>query len=131
MFANQFEYEGKKDLYIRLPENLQDKSPLQLALPKEFAGKTLKVVAVENEDTPYESDEVYADRQTSMLRYYGDADYWNPYEYVRTVVEGNPDCDYEECTYGCHVVSCAVHQGYASDAPMEVSYIRSEKLRKK
>ena len=130
MFADQFDLMDRKELYIRLPKNLQDKEELTLTLPGELAGKTLKIVAVENEDTPYECDEVYADSESKALRYYGDEEYWKPCEYVHTVVKGNPDCDYAECTYECQVVSCAVHQGYASDAPLELRYVRSEQLRK-
>ena len=121
--------DGKR-MFIRLPKDLDNLAVLKLVLPKEMAGKTLEIVCMDNDSihVPFEHDAIKGENDHSVLAYFGDDDYWKPEEYCRTVVEGNPDCDYSECNYECHVVSCAVHQGYASDRPLEISYIRSEKL---
>ena len=122
---------NNKRMYIRLPDNMENLSVLKLVLPKEMAGKTLAIDCIPNNSIhiPFEKDAIKAENDHSQLAYFGDDEYWEPKEYTRTVVEGNPSCDYSECTLECHVVSCAVHQGFASDRPMKISYTRSDKMK--
>lgn len=118
-----------KDLYIRLPKELEDKSVLTLVLPKELAGKTLKIVPKDSQHTPFERDAISKDDNKKILRYYGEDFYWKPQKISRIVVKANPKCDYETCTCECNMVSCPVHQGFASDEPMKVEYIQSNKMK--
>lgn len=133
MNNNRVSLKDEKSLYVRIPGNLDSMSIVELTIPKSFAGKTLKIKLLESDDSsiPFESDAIEAETDNSVLCYCGSDSYWEPENYSRTVVEGNTDCDYSECNYDCHVVSCAVHQGYASDAPLVIAYVRSNKLKKR
>lgn len=120
-----------KELFIRIPENYYSDEAITLKLDSSLAGKTVKIIAVNNHNTPFEDDVIADTCENSEIDYYGDAKKdWDAKDTSHYVVEGNPDCSYSECTYECHVVSCPVHQGYASSAPMRVGCIRSRKLHK-
>ena len=121
--------EAKKDLYIRIPDNIDDYSILMLEMLKACAGKTIKISTIDNKDAPFEKNAIVAESDSGKLVFEGDEEYWEPEDYSRTVVEGNPDCDYSECTGDCHVVSCPVHQGMASGAPKRIGYIRSSMVK--
>ena len=121
--------DGEKKLYIRIPDNIDDYSVLMFEMLKKCAGKTIMISTIENKDAPFEKDAIVEEANKNTLTFYGDEDYWDPEDFSRTVVEGNPDCDYSECTGDCHVVSCPVHQGMASAAPKRIGYIRSSKVK--
>ena len=117
-----------KDMHIRIPKELKSESVLTLAIPKEMAGKTLKVVVEDNQDAPFERDAIRQNREKAVLRYFGEESYWEPEKVFRIAVKGNQNCNYGECYTGCQVASCAVHQGFASDEPIKIDYIRSDKV---
>ena len=119
-----------KDMYVRLPKNLDDMAKMIVFLPKELAGMTLKIEAIRScrHEIPFEKWTIEASGEAVVMTYYGDDEYWQPQEDVRIAVEGNPDCDYEECNAECHVVSCPVYQGLESDAPIEIHYVKSDKV---
>ena len=121
--------DGEKNLYIRIPENIENYSVLMFEMLKECAGKTIMISTIENKDAPFEKDALVAETDSNALTFYGDETYWEPENHSRVVVEGNPDCEYSDCTPDCHVVSCPVHQGYASGAPKRIGYIRSDKVK--
>ena len=118
----------KKNLYIRIPDNIEDFSVIMFEMAKDCAGKTIRISTIDNKDAPFEKDAIVQETNSDTLVYYGDDEYWNPEDRSRVVVEGNPDCDFSECTGECHVVSCPVHQGYASSNPRRIGYIRSSKV---
>ncbi len=118
--------DGKR-MFIRLPKNLEDCSELKLVLPKEMAGMTIEVTtdgkcSVE----PFDEQAIYADGDTFAIRYYGSDTYWKPEKVTRTVVEGNPHCEYGECQ-DCHNVTCLVYQGYMPSSPLEIEYLQSKR----
>lgn len=118
-----------RPLYIRIPENIDDFSILMLEMPKDCGGKTIRISTMDNNKAPFEKDAITQETESETLTYYGDEKYWEPEDHTRVVVEGNPDCDYSECTGECHVMSCAVHQGYASSAAKKIGYVRSKKVK--
>ena len=117
-----------KDMYIRLPKGLKNTSILMLAVPKELADKTLKIVAEDNQDAPFERDAISENDEDAVLRYYGEESYWEPEKIFRVAVKANPNCNYGECSNECHVASCPVHQGFATAEPIKIEYVRSDKL---
>jgi len=118
-----------KDLYVRIPESLHKIGLLKIILPEECTNKTLHITVIDNDEAPFAKDAIYCEGEKSDLSYFGRSEIWEPTEYSRTVVKGNPDCDYSECNLECHVVSCAVHQGYESSEPLEIKYLRSDKVK--
>lgn len=127
-----FSTDAKKQLYIRLPDNLRSYSELTLLLNSSLAGKTLKISVADPKEIPFDYDTIAETSGDTEINFYGDSEEdWDAIDRSRLVVEGNTDCLYSECTNECHVVSCGVHQGYSSSAPLRIGCIKSKKLRDK
>ena len=129
MKDSSFSLENGKDLYIRMPETIEGLDVMRLSLPKDCAGKTLKITVIENEEAPFERDAIWAKDHYCDLNFYGNNEYWQSVKCTRTVVEANPRCDFEECTSECHDISCPVYQGYEPCTSKKITYWRSNKVK--
>lgn len=76
------------EILYSIPEKIEGEAyEVKVAIPKEFAGKQLKLQISE----PTEVSNVETDERT---------------------IPGHPNCHYGDCYNDCHVVSCAIYQGY-------------------
>lgn len=79
---------GNSEIHYSIPEKIKGEvHEVKVVIPKEFAGKQLKLQISE----PTEASNIETDERT---------------------IPGHPNCHYGDCYNDCHVVSCAIYQGY-------------------
>ena len=130
MKDSSFSLQDGRDLYIRIPEDIEELSIMKLSLPHGSAGKTIKITVVENDEAPFERDAVWSKNDSSDLSFYGDNEYWKSEKCTREVVLGHPECSFSDCcTKECNDVSCQIHQGYQDTQMLKLEYWRSDKVK--
>ncbi len=129
MKSNGVSIQGTKTVYVRMPSNVKDMEVMKLFLSEECANKTIMIAVIDNADAPFDKDAVFERTAKGNLTYHGSRDYWNPETVRRTIVEGHPECDFTECVAECHDVSCDVQIGYAPCNPVNITYLRSDKVK--
>ena len=123
MGNKEFYFDGKTKLYIKLPEKFEEKRiAMMLSVPEALAGKYLTIqVASENSTIPVRARCNEVDCDDCHVVY---CDVHQEYAELLNVenkseeedkgptIPGHPNCHYGDCDKGCHVVSCAIYQGW-------------------